>query len=66
MSEGRATLGVANLGGKLYAVGGFSGTGEILDLCEVYDPRADTWTTGQPLKHKRRDLGVASFGAREG
>ena len=64
MSEGRATLGVANLGGKLYAVGGFSGTGEILDLCEVYDPRADTWTTGQPLKHKRRDLGVASLSAR--
>ena len=64
MSEGRATLGVANLGGKLYAVGGFSGTGEILDLCEVYDPRADTWTTGQPLKHKRRDLGVASLNAR--
>jgi hypothetical protein len=64
MSEGRATLGVANLSGKLYAVGGFSGTGEILDLCEVYDPRTDTWISGQPLKHKRRDLGVASLNAR--
>ena len=64
MSEGRATLGVTNMGGKLYAVGGFSGAGAILDLCEVYDPRADAWTTGCALKHKRRDLGVASLSAR--
>jgi len=64
MSEGRATLGVSNMGGKLYAVGGFSGAGAILDLCEVYDPRADVWTTGCALKHKRRDLGVASLSAR--
>lgn len=64
MSEGRATLGVGTLSGKLFAVGGFSGAGEILDLCEVYDPRADAWVTGQPLKHKRRDLGMASLSAR--
>lgn len=64
MSEGRATLGVGALGGKLFAVGGFSGAGEILDMCEIYDPRADAWISGQPLKHKRRDLGMASLSAR--
>ena len=64
MSEGRATLGVASLGGKLFAAGGFSGAGEILDLFETYDPRADAWTTSVPLKHKRRDLGIASLSAR--
>jgi hypothetical protein len=63
MSEGRATLGVANLSSKLYAIGGFSG-GSILDICEVYDPRADTWSLGQPLKHARRDLGVACLNSR--
>ena len=63
MSEGRATLGVANLSSKLYAIGGFSG-GSILDICEIYDPRADTWSLGQPLKHARRDLGVACLNSR--
>jgi len=64
MSEGRATLGVANLSGKLYAAGGFSADGHVLDLCEIYDPRADVWTVGQPLKYKRRDLGVVGVSSR--
>jgi len=64
MSEGRATLGVANLSGKMYAVGGFSADGRVLDLCETYDPRADVWSTSEPLKHKRRDLGVVSLSSR--
>lgn len=46
MSEGRVTFGVVNFGGKFYVVGGFSGMGEILDLCEVYDLCVDMWMIG--------------------
>jgi N-acetylneuraminic acid mutarotase len=34
------------LEGKLYAVGGFGGSGQALDTAEVYDPQTDGW---QPL-----------------
>lgn len=42
MSVGRAHFGLAALHGSIYAVGGVGSAG-ILDLCEKYDPGADTW-----------------------
>ncbi|MFQ5800074.1 MAG: MBL fold metallo-hydrolase, partial [Bacteroidota bacterium] len=47
--------------GKIYAIGGYSGT----DACtanEVYDPITDTWTTKSPMQQKRLGHFLASIG----
>ena len=43
MSTPRKHPGVAVLGGKLYATGGYDGT-HNLSSAEVFDPQANAWT----------------------
>ena len=60
----RNHLAVAAIGGRLYVAGGRFGGGvgsEMTDVLEIYDPAADTWTTGAPLLAPR--AGVASVAA---
>ncbi len=59
----RGALGVATIGGKLYAVGGIGGQGNS-DAVEVYDPSAHTWTRKTPLPTPRDHLAVAAAGDR--
>jgi hypothetical protein len=40
----RTEVAVAEVGGKIYVVGGFRGEREL----EVYDPAADRWSRGAP------------------
>ena len=42
LSVGRDAIGVCVLGQKLFAVGGYDGTG-YLSLVEAYDSRDNTW-----------------------
>jgi hypothetical protein len=60
MPTPRAGLGVAASGGKIYAVGGRTGTrprqGAALDILEIYDIATGTWSSGPPMKTPRMDV----------
>src|SRR5512133_2781985 len=51
MPSARTEIAVAEVGGKIYVVGGFRGEREL----EIYDPAADRWNRGaaipRPLHH---------------
>lgn len=58
MPTPRAELGVAVLDGRLYAIGGESGS--RLATVEVYDPATDTWTARAPMPTARAGLAVGA------
>ena len=60
MDVSRAGLGVAALGGKLYAVGGADAYGSA----EVYDPSDNSWTYIASMGVSRQDVGVAALGGK--
>ena len=47
MPSARAEIAVAELGGKIYVVGAFTGEREL----EIYDTSANRWSRGAPLPH---------------
>ncbi len=59
MPTPRYSLGVADLNGTLYAVGGYQGFGRYPAAVEAYDPASDTWTTRASLPTPRSGLGAA-------
>ena len=62
----RRSLGVAALGGKLYAVGGVGGPSwtAYLNSAEVYDPSDNSWNSIAPMNISRSGLGVAALGGK--
>jgi N-acetylneuraminic acid mutarotase len=48
MPTARAFLGVVATNGKIYAIGGNNGSGD-LPLIEMYDPGTDSWTIKTPI-----------------
>ena len=63
MDISRTQLGVAALGGKLYAVGGYDGS-TYLNSAEVYDPIDNSWNSIAPMNISRIGLGVAALGGK--
>ncbi len=59
----RGALAVAELGGKLYAVGGYAEGGNTGAL-EVFDPATDRWESKAPLPTPRDHLAAAAVGGR--
>lgn len=59
MPTARGALGVATIGGKLYAVGGIGEKGNS-DAVEVYDPAANAWSRKAALPTPRDHLAVAA------
>ena len=49
LPQARQEVAVAALDGKVYVVGGFTGSGEVADTVEVYDPASHRWDTVAPL-----------------
>ncbi len=74
MPTPREGLAVAELDGKIYAIGGKNRWGYYaLDVVEIYDISADEWFTGPPLLNPRiysaaavHDGKIFVFGGREG
>lgn len=58
MPNRRCRAGLAVLGDKVYAVGGFDGSLRVRTV-EMYDTATDTWTTGASMIARRSTLGVA-------
>jgi hypothetical protein len=63
LPRGLNHVGVAALGGKLYAFGGFErqNRGAVADA-NVYDPATDRWTPLPPLPSARGSIAVAALG----
>src|SRR5690242_12352753 len=59
MGFARSALGVASLGGKIYAVGGWNNG--VLSTLEIYDPSLNSWTTGAPMPTARSGLGFVAL-----
>ena len=64
MPTPRAELAVADVGGKLYAVGGVDPANYVLDTVEIYDPAAGRWAPGPPLRTPRSTFGLVKAGGR--
>lgn len=54
----RCRAGLAVLGDKVYAVGGFNGSLRVRTV-DVYDPTTDSWTNCCSMEARRSTLGVA-------
>jgi hypothetical protein len=64
MEAERSWIGMAGVGGKLYAIGGMIGAlGERLDSNEVYDPRANDWHYLAPMPTARSSPGTVAVGS---
>jgi len=62
--EPRQEIGVAELLGRIYAVGGYRQDGTTANTVEVYDPAADRWTFAAPMPRGVNHPMVAVFGER--
>jgi hypothetical protein len=64
----RESLGVAAVGGKIYAIGGNKYKSGVIDeignWMEIYDPSTNTWTSGPPMPTPRFNLGITVVGSR--
>jgi len=58
MNTGRASVGVAVLNGKIYAVGGCTEAQQHLSSVECYDPELDVWSPVADLSVPRAGPGV--------
>uniref|UniRef100_A0A1A9W0K6 BTB domain-containing protein n=1 Tax=Glossina brevipalpis TaxID=37001 RepID=A0A1A9W0K6_9MUSC len=58
MPNRRCRAGLAVLGDKVYAVGGFNGSLRVRTV-DVYDPATDQWSTSNSMEARRSTLGVA-------
>lgn len=57
MPSRRCRAGLAVLGDKVYAVGGFNGSLRVRTV-DVYDPATDSWSTASSMEARRSTLGV--------
>ncbi len=62
MPTAREGLAVAELDGKIYAIGGKNHSGFMaLDIVEVYDPEENSWETAPSLIHHRMYAAAAAY-----
>ena len=64
MPTARYGLAAAEVGGKIYAIGGVGSGGGILNVVEEYDPASDTWATTVHMPTARYDLAAAAVGGK--
>lgn len=64
MPRARQEIGVTELDGWVYAIGGLDATGRVVDTVEVYDPVANEWHTVAPLPERLHHVAAASAAGR--
>jgi N-acetylneuraminic acid mutarotase len=58
----RAALGIAAIGDRLYAAGGYDETDDQLRTLEIYDVSKRRWRAGPPMPTGRNHVGAAALG----
>lgn len=61
MHQARGGLGVAVVDSKIYAIGGYNGSGPFLTTNEEYNPATDTWAFKKPLPTPMAYFGIAVY-----
>jgi hypothetical protein len=64
MQVGRYVFGAVSVGGKIYAIGGATSAGPMVNTNEVYDTATKFWTTKQPMPTERAGFAIAAVGSR--
>ncbi len=64
LTEPRQEVAVAELGGRIYVIGGFRRDGSTSDAVEVYDPASDGWSFRAPLPLALNHATAASVNGR--
>jgi N-acetylneuraminic acid mutarotase len=64
LSFARQETAVAALGGEVYLIGGFDGSGTVVDTVEAYDPETDGWREVAPLPVAMHHAQAAAAGGR--
>ncbi|HEX7926605.1 MAG TPA: kelch repeat-containing protein, partial [bacterium] len=59
----RWQAGAAEVGGKVYVIGGRTGKNDLSDVVEAYDVRANTWAARGKAPFKRAALAAVSMGS---
>lgn len=62
MPTARANLATAEVGGRVYAIGGLDDLNNSFDVVETFNPRSGRWTTSLPLPQPRDGPGAAGLG----
>ena len=63
MPTRRCRAGLAVVGGKVYAVGGFNGSLRVKTV-DIFDPQTGKWSSAPPMNARRSTLGVAVLSGR--
>ena len=61
MPTPRTEIAATNIGNKIYVIGGFDKTGQVLDTVEVYDIKNDSWKEVAPLPQPLHHTAASSF-----
>ena len=61
MQEKRYGLGVAEVNGKIYAIGGYIGSGPFSNATEEYNPTTNTWTYKESIPTPRTYFAIAVY-----
>ena len=61
MTYARGGLGVADVAGKLYAIGGKNSSANALAYVEEYNPTTNTWTTKQAIPAATTEMATVSY-----
>jgi N-acetylneuraminic acid mutarotase len=64
MPTARGGLGVAVVDGKIYAIGGSSGSDLPLNNNEMYDPVSNSWTVERPMPTARSNFAIAVYNSK--
>ncbi|MGH3099040.1 MAG: Kelch repeat-containing protein [Streptosporangiales bacterium] len=63
LMQDRDDFGTVVMDGRIWVLGGMTGgRGNKLDSVEVYDPDADSWSSGPPVPTARSNMGTARLG----
>lgn len=54
-------IGAVIIGGRLYVPGGYDANGATLKVLEIYDPAADTWSSGPEMPDARANYAIAAI-----
>lgn len=61
MPTARSEISATNIGDDIYVIGGFDGSGDVLDVVEVYNIKNNSWKSTAPLPEPLHHTAATSY-----
>ena len=61
MPTARSEITATNIGDDIYVIGGFDGSGDVLDVVEVYNIKNNSWKSTAPLPEPLHHTAATSY-----